>query len=174
MENVVSKHKDKPKRFRDIWANQTDLGKKYGLSAVAVGNLLKAAGLKDRATGDATPRALDEGFAVATPLQDGKPFFMWNVEKIGGLIAADHEPLSKVDYWVREVEDSLAHAETLFSEGHDKVAFLIVDDLYAGVPKDVKAAVKAEIERRRPDFADDPPAASRAPVNDATLAPWED
>ena len=167
------KHQNKPRKFRDAWSNQTDLGKKYGLSAIAVGNLLKTAGLKDRTTGDATPRAIAEGFAVATPLKDGKAFFLWNVEKIGVLIGADHEPLSKVEYWVREIEADLRKIDEAWDAGDDKVASLLLDLLYDDVPSDIKAEVRARIEPAEDPREAAPPAAPPAPVDDAVKAPWE-
>ena len=153
-----------------VESNQTELGKKYGLSAIAVGNLLKDAGLKDRTTGDATPRAVEEGFAVATPLKDGKPFFVWNVEKVGGLIAERHEPLSKVDFWVNEVMVDLKKINEAWEAGDDKAACVMLDLLYDAVPKDVAAEVRLRTEQ----FADTPPAASRPPIDEAIHAPWED
>jgi hypothetical protein len=180
----MSKHRNKPPKFRDTWANQTTIGKRFGLSAVAVGNLLKAAGLKDPVTGDATPRALAEGFAVATPLQDGEAFFLWHAEKVGALIGARHEPLSKVESWVREIEADLKRIDAAWDAGDDKAASIMLDLLYDGVPQDIKAEVEAEINRLHPDTAAGPPAthppathppATHPPAaHDRTRAPWED
>lgn len=52
----------KKKRFGDLWKNQTELGKKFGLSAIAVGKILTERGLKDGKA--ATKKALDEGYAT--------------------------------------------------------------------------------------------------------------
>ena len=71
----------KEKKFNQIWSNQTDLGKRFGLSAIAVGKLLVEEGLKDQKTKLATEKALNEGYAKSTPLKDGTPYFMWNIEK---------------------------------------------------------------------------------------------
>lgn len=170
----MSKHKNKPKKFRDIWANQTTIGKRFGLSAVAVGQVLKDAGLKDPVTGDATPRALAEGFAVATPLKDGTAFFLWHAEKVGALIGARHEPLSKVAYWVREIEADLKRINAAWDAGDDKAASLGLDLLYDGVPEDIKAEVEAEIDRLHPDTEAGPPATPPPRANDRIRAPWED
>jgi hypothetical protein len=169
----MSKHRNKPPKFRDIWANQTMIGKRFGLSAIAVGQVLKDAGLKDPATGDATPRALAEGFAVATPLQDGKPFFLWSIEKVGALIGARHEPLSRVEYWVREVRAALAPIEKAWEVGDDKAACIMSDCLYDDVPSDIKAEVRARIEPAEDPREAAPPAALPTPVDDAVKAPWE-
>jgi len=40
----------KKKKFTQIWSNQTDLGKKFGISAVAVGKILIQHELKDPQT----------------------------------------------------------------------------------------------------------------------------
>ena len=66
----------KEKKFDQIWSNQTDLGKRFGLSAIAVGKLLVEEGLKDQKTKLATEKALNEGYAKSTPLKDGTPYFM--------------------------------------------------------------------------------------------------
>ena len=169
----MSKHQNKPRKFRDIWANQTTIGKRFGLSAVAVGQVLKDAGLKDPVAGDATPRALAEGFAVATPLKDGKPFFLWNIDKVGAMIGARHEPLSKVAYWIREIEADLRRIDAAWDAGDDKAACIMLDSLYDDVPQDIKAEVEAEIKRLHPDTEAAPPTAPPAPVDDAVRAPWE-
>lgn len=67
--------------FRDNWCNQTDLGKRVGMSSVEVGRKLKELGLRDE-RGIATEIALHEGYCKATPLRDGTPFFMWNIQKV--------------------------------------------------------------------------------------------
>ena len=66
----------KEKKFDQIWSNQTDLGKRFGLSAIAVGKLLVEEGLKDQKTKSATKKAQNEGYAKSTPLKDGTPYFM--------------------------------------------------------------------------------------------------
>lgn len=65
--------KKKPK-FSDIWINQTNLGKQFNLSAVAIGKKLKEMGLRE-ASGAPSTKALEEGYCKSTPLKDGTPFF---------------------------------------------------------------------------------------------------
>lgn len=48
----------KQQRFRDIWVNQTELGRHFGMSAVAVGKKLIEMGLRtdmDRACANCAP-----------------------------------------------------------------------------------------------------------------------
>ena len=99
------------KKFDQIWKNQTELGKKFGISAIAVGKILTEHGLKDQQTKQATQRALDEGYAESTPLKDGTPYFMWNIRKVKQIIAQEHTQLNIVDYWVNEVRKNLKKAE---------------------------------------------------------------
>jgi hypothetical protein len=47
----------KEKKFNQIWSNQTNLGKRFGLSAIAVGKILVKEGLKDQKTKSATEKA---------------------------------------------------------------------------------------------------------------------
>ncbi len=48
----------KEKKFNQIWSNQTNLGKRFGLSAIAVGILFVEEGLKDQKTKSATEKAI--------------------------------------------------------------------------------------------------------------------
>jgi hypothetical protein len=43
--------------------------------------LLVKESLKDQKTKSATEKALNEGYVKLTPLKDGTPYFMWNIEK---------------------------------------------------------------------------------------------
>ena len=138
----------KEKKFNQIWSNQTNLGKKFGLSAIAVGKILVKEGLKDQKTKSATEKALNEGYAKSTPLKDGTPYFMWNIEKIRPFIAKDHQPLSTVEYWVNEVRSILKDAEALCDNGNDKIGFIIYDSAYANVPKNIKEEVRKIIENK--------------------------
>jgi hypothetical protein len=139
----MSKNK---KKFNQIWSSQTDLGKKFGLSAIAVGKLLIEAGLKDAVTKSATEKALKDGYAKSTPLKDGTPYFMWNIEKVRPLIAKDHQPLSTIEYWVREVLDIYKEAQKSDDEGN-KFAYLMLDGMYDDVPKDIREEVRAKVEQ---------------------------
>jgi hypothetical protein len=137
----------KKKKFNQVWSNQTELGKKFGISAIAVGKLLVNAGLKDQTTKLATAKALDEDYAKSTPLKDGTPYFMWNIGKVRNLIAKEHEPLSKVDYWVQEVQRTLKQAEKMCDEGDDKLGYMLADSAYCDVPKDIKQEVISKVEQ---------------------------
>jgi hypothetical protein len=44
------------KKFNQVWINQTDLGKKFGLSAVNIGKILIEHQLKDPKSGGATQK----------------------------------------------------------------------------------------------------------------------
>ena len=130
--------KTKSKKFSQVWSNQTEFGRQFGISAIAVGKFLIEAGLKDPTTKLATNKALDEEYAKSTPLKDGTPYFMWNIDKVRSLIAKDHQPLSMVDYWVKEVEKMLKQAEKMCNEGNDKLGFMLADSVYDEVPKSIK------------------------------------
>lgn len=72
-------------KWTDVWANQTTLGKQFGLSAPAMGKKLKELGLRGE-NGHPTEQALSEGYCVSTPLKDGTPFFRWNRQKTAELM----------------------------------------------------------------------------------------
>jgi len=138
--------KSKSPKFRDIWSNQTNLGKSFGLSAIAVGKILVEVGLKDSETNQPTEKALEDGYAKATPLKDGTPYYMWSKEKVRPLIAKDHQPLSEVDYWVNEVRKTIKEANSQMEQGNDKIGYMIYDTAYDDVPAKIKEKVRAIIE----------------------------
>jgi hypothetical protein len=72
--------------FAREWGNQTDIGRHFDMSSIALGKFLLVRGLRDPVTKQATEHALAAGYAKATPLQDGTPFFMWNRRKIADLL----------------------------------------------------------------------------------------
>ena len=119
----MNRNNNKKPKFNQMWSNQTNFGKKFGLSAIAVGKLLIEAGLKDPITKQATEKAISEGYAKSTPLKDGTPYFMWSIEEVRPLIAKDHEPISKVDYYVRRVQDALKQGQEL--DKIDRIRLLV-------------------------------------------------
>lgn len=134
------------KKFTHLWSSQTNLGKKFGLSAIAIGQLLINDGLKDPKTKLATEKAISGGYAKSTPLKDGTPYFMWNIEKVRPLIEKNHQPLSNIECWVNEVRKTIREAEQLDREGKDKLAYMIYDSAYDNVPKNIRERVKSIVE----------------------------
>ena len=132
----------KKKKFDQIWASQTDLGKHFGLSAIAVGKILIENGLKDLNTKAATSKALEDGFAVATPLKDGLQHFMWNRQKISLLLSQKHSKLSEVDFWADNVRTTIKAAEREMNQGNDKIGCLMLDCAFDDVPKNIREAVE--------------------------------
>ena len=90
----MSKKSKSGKKFRRTWCNQTRLGEKFGLTAIEVGKILVAHGLKDVITGLATREAVTEGYAKLTPIQGGTPFYMWSRNKVTKLLLKSHKPIS--------------------------------------------------------------------------------
>ena len=74
-------------KFTDVWANQTNLGKQFGLSAIAMGKKLKELKLRGE-DGNPTAQALCQGYCTPTPLKDGTPFFLWNRQQVEELMWA--------------------------------------------------------------------------------------
>ena len=72
-------------KFLKTWCNQTVLGREFGLSALAVGRILSQHQLKDMVTGEATEKALSEGYARPLPFGD-TPFFLWNIKKCKAIL----------------------------------------------------------------------------------------
>ncbi len=136
----------KKKKFKDKWSSQTNLGKKFGISAIKVGKILLEYGLKDEETKEATKKALDEGYAKLTPLKDGRNYYMWSIEKVERILAKKQDSLSEIDYWVHEVKEILEKANKLSEEGQDKISVLMCEAAYDEVPKAIRGEVKEKIE----------------------------
>ena len=125
----------KKKKFRDVWGSQTDIGKRFGISAIKVGKILVQHDLKDQETKHATPKALNEGYAKSTPLKNGTPHYMWNLQKVSKILRKQYTPLSQVEYWINEVKVALYKANQSLEIAEDKLAYLMYDAIYEEVPK---------------------------------------
>lgn len=116
----------KKNSFQHTWKSQTDIGRKFGISAIKVGIILKKHGLKEE-NNLATPKALDEGFAKNTPLKDGTPYFMWNVIKVNGLVSQEFSKISIEEQIKKEKEKLEREAEQMLDKGEDKMAQLLYE-----------------------------------------------
>jgi hypothetical protein len=120
----------KEERFRDIWVNQSTLGKAFNLSAVAIGKKLKELELR-QADGTPTANAISEGYCRAAPLKDGTPFFLWHKRKVKHLLQANGlHSLSEQELRCKELAELLIEAEHLSDQGEDKVAYMMQDSVY--------------------------------------------
>jgi len=130
--------KKKQEKFRDIWVNQTTLGKQFNLSAVAIGKKLKEQGLRE-AEGKPTDKALSEGYCRETPLKDGTPFFLWHKAKVADLLREDGlKSLTAQELRCRELAQRFIEAECLLERGDDKLAYFMQDDIESEIqPGDI-------------------------------------
>lgn len=133
-------------RFRDTWSNQTDLGRKFGLSAIEIGKLLVEHGLKDPISKMPTPKAFSDGFTRSTPLKDGTSFFMWDVKKVEPILSQTHEKLSRIDRYAIDACKLMKDIDAMFARGEDKMACLTQDCLFTDVPSGMREEVKKRAE----------------------------
>ena len=127
--------RNKRKGFRDNWASQTDIGKRYGMSAIAVGKVLAEHGLRDATTRLATPKALTDGWCVETPLQSGAMHYMWAIGKVRDLLGRDgHATITRAEREANELIATIKHSVALSADGNDKLAFLQMDYVFLEVP----------------------------------------
>lgn len=63
--------------FSRKYASLTDIGRQFGMSAVALGHRLEEASWRDHAGHKPTADSLSSGRAVGAPLRDGIPHYMW-------------------------------------------------------------------------------------------------
>lgn len=145
----------KHRKFARTWASQTDLGKRFGMSAIAVGKVLIDNGLKDPATKRATETALRDGWCVSTPLKTGEPHYMWHIDKVKQLLSKDHTPLSKAEQMANDLVATIKSAEQDIDEGDDKIGYLALECAFDEVPRDLKEEVGRHLRRKGyGDYAD--------------------
>lgn len=138
------KHK---RKFNDIWANQTNIGKLFGLSAIKVGEKLIEHGLKDKTTKKATDKALEGGFAKETPLKDGTYFCMWNKHQIKLILSQEVKPLTTEQRWINEVLTRKKAIDVEYNTGSDKLACLMMDSVFDDIPQEYLPKIKAYFEQ---------------------------
>ena len=103
-------------KFADLWANQSSLGKQFGLSAIAMGKKLKELGLRGE-NGNPTVQALSDGYCTSTPLKDGTPFFMWNRQKVEELMQVHgYQRLDPQEVKARELAESWVQVHEQWQE----------------------------------------------------------
>ena len=94
-------------KFKTIWKNQKEIGIIYGKSAIAVGKALIELGLRDAQTKTPTEIAITDGIAKSTPLKDGIPFYLWQIdrtcEKLNTL--PDWQPQSQAEREIQELSN---------------------------------------------------------------------
>lgn len=122
-------------KFKNIWANQTNIGKLFGLSAVSVGKKLIEHGLRDKITKKATEEAIRDGFAKETPLKDGTYFCTWNKEKIKSILSQEVVLLTVEQRWINEIITRKKMIDKEYEIGNDKIANMAMDFLFDEVPK---------------------------------------
>src|SRR5260370_41379944 len=125
-------------KFADVWANQTTLGKQFGLSAMAMGKKLKELGLRGE-DGHPTAQALGQGYCTPTPLKDGTPFFLWNRQQVEELMRAHgYQRLDPQEVKAHELADSWVHVHKQWQEAIYGVAReLLMEDARA-IKKDAR------------------------------------
>jgi hypothetical protein len=125
----MSKKQQQP-RFRDIWVNQTELGRQFGISAVAVGKKLSEFGLRDEQKGP-SELARTEGYCHYAPMRDGTPFYLWNKEKVDMLLCqSGMSQLSKEEVEARSTAIELIALNRKADEtGMDKFLCFFVDEI---------------------------------------------
>ncbi len=122
--------KKRPPRFRDIWVNQTELGRHFGMSAVAIGKKLCEVGLRTEQK-KPTERAKTEGYCRFTPMKDGTPFYLWNKEKVAALLReSGMNQFSEIEVDARDTAQMLIDLERQAEEtGIDKLLYFAVDEI---------------------------------------------
>ncbi len=134
------------KKFKDIWMNQTEIGKYFNVSSIEIGKKLIEYDLRDPKTKKATEKALKEEFAIETPLKDGTYFCMWNKNKIISLFSHDMKVISEEQRYINEAIKCKKEIDDLSDRGQDKIAAIAWDGFYDQFPKKYHEAIKKAIE----------------------------
>lgn len=137
-------------KFTKTWGNLTDIGRRFNMSAVALGKFLKENGLKD--TNNApTSKAMEEGFAIATPLKNGRSHFMWHKTKISSLLEEKGvPPASQVEVHVARIHKAILFY--LKPNESDKLERIMLDampgefnDMLREVPQAIRLEVRSAV-----------------------------
>ena len=142
------------RKFAKTWGNQTDIGRHFNMSAIALGKFLTAQGLRDPSTKLATDRAIAEGYAMATPLRDGTPFFMWNRSRIGDLLRKSGiEKADPTDYHTNCIFAEMKQLLTPTDDDKmDRIVGSMWEDLFnemlTKLPKAIRPDVRSAVIRR--------------------------
>ena len=78
-----------------IWLTLTELGRRFGMSAVQCGHHLSQAGLRDE-EGLPLSKAVDQGYAYKRAEQNANRSVLWNYDRCGGILR---------EHGVRSVEE---------------------------------------------------------------------
>ncbi len=135
-------------KFRKTWGTQTEIGRHFNLSAIAVGKLLTSSGLRNAETREPTEKALGEGFATSTPLKNGTPFFMWNREKIGMLLRAEGiETATPIEEATARVLSEMRRYLTMRFENDkmERLAWQASGNVFEDVLGEVDKRIRAEV-----------------------------
>jgi hypothetical protein len=137
-------------KFRKTWGTQTEIGRHFNLSAIAVGKLLTSSGLRDATTKQPTDTALGEGFATSTPLRDGTPFFMWNRVKIGELLrASGAEKATPTEEGVTRVYSEMRRYLTKQWEDDkmERLAWQASDNVFDDTLDEIDKKIRSEVRK---------------------------
>ncbi len=127
--------------FTKTYAGLTEIGRPFGLSAIAVGRRLDQAGRREDVTHAPTADSLSSGWARSTPLRDGTPYFMWHRRRVSGLLGdadARLDRLSQAEFDFRRAHRSLKREA---DAGNDKLAYLGMQLTIEEIPSDIRLEV---------------------------------
>ena len=133
----------KKSKWAKTWVSQTEIGHKYGLSAIKVGRVLTELGLKDKA--GATQRAIDDGFAVSTPLADGTQHWRWHKARVTR--AFDEHGVARVTREKEAKSRARKEARVLFNQ-HMELLEQGIDKLFWADVEGLREEGKAEVADR--------------------------
>jgi hypothetical protein len=139
----------KKKKFSQIWASQTNIGKQYGISGIAVGKILIEHGLRDPVTKIATEISLSEGWCTATPMKDGILHYMWNIEKVCAiLVNKEVKKITMSEKIANEIVLTIKSANRSIDHGGDKFGFWALELAFDQVPKKMTSEVATELTKK--------------------------
>jgi hypothetical protein len=114
----------KTNKFTNTWKSATDLGKQFGLSAIAVNKILAEHNLRDPFSKSPTEVALNQEYAIATPLKDGTMHYMWNIKKVIDIISKNNKQISPSEIALEEFTKTILRLEKESEEtGFDKFLY---------------------------------------------------
>ena len=128
------------------FVTQSKVGEWFGISALKVGKILVAHGLKDRSV--ATEKAIVGGIAKQVTMKNGTPIWIWESGRISRLIDDALGDVEKpfIEKLTAQVGEALHEEKCLRNEGSDFVADLLLEQTFVGVPSGLIGLIRDRLD----------------------------
>ena len=94
-----------------------------------------------------TQKAIDDDYAIRTPLKDGTDFYMWDRKKVVELLSTEMRPLSRLELLLNAAIKNAERIHHEYEYGNDKVASLMSDLFWDDIKEELDSRTLSKEER---------------------------